>query len=166
VVEMTEEKMTVEVGETFIGAVGAKIGEALAMTFQVVGVKKALAAVSKICKMGNLVQFGDEASECFIQNKQTKKKVMMKKKRGSYVIEVEFVKDEVGADGVWKRTPVGKETITIDSGAEESVCPMGWGESFGMKAVSPGAEMRMVSAAGTEMKHYGSRKVVFAAEGF
>ena len=112
------------------------------------------------------MQFGDEDSECFIQNKQTKKKVIMKKKRGSYVIEVEFVKDEVGADGVWKRTPLGKETITIDSGAEESVCPMGWGESFGMKVVSPGAEMRMVSAAGTEMKHYGSRKVVFAAEVF
>ena len=119
-----------------------------------------------MCKMGNPVQFGDEDSECFIQNKQTKKKVMMKKKRGSYVIEVEFVKDEVGADGTWKRTRVGKETITIDSGAEESVCPLGWGESLGMKVVSPGSEMRMVSAAGTEMKHYGSRKVVFAAEGF
>ena len=39
-------------GETFIGTVGAKIGEVLAMTFQVVGVKKALAAVSKICKIG------------------------------------------------------------------------------------------------------------------
>ena len=136
------------------------------MNVQVIGVKKALAAVSKISRMGNMVQFGDEESECFIQNKITKKKVLMKKKRGSYVIDVEFVKDEMGPDGVARRVKMGREVITIDSGAEESVCPMGWGEAFGMKAVSPGAEMRMVSAAGTEMKHYGSRKVGFAAEGF
>ena len=119
-----------------------------------------------MCKMGNIVQFGDEDGECFIQNKVTKKKVMMKKRRGSYIIEVEFVKAEVGADGSLTRRKLGKESITIDSGAEESVCPLGWGEAFGMKAVSPGTEMKMVSAAGTEMKHYGSRKVVFTAAGF
>ena len=155
-----------EENEVFIGAVGAKESEALAMNFQVVGVKKALAAVSKICKMGNIVQFGDEESECFIQNKTTKKKVLMKKKRGSYVIDVEFVRDEMGPDGVARRVKMGREVITIDSGAEESVCPLGWGEAFGMRGVTPGAEMKMISAAGTEMKHYGSRKVVFTAEGF
>ena len=35
--------------------------------------------------------------------------------RGSYVMEVQFVGGE-------------KTTITVDSGAEESVCPWEWGE--------------------------------------
>ena len=54
-------------------------------------VKKALAAVWRICDKGNIVQFGPEEADCFILNKETKQKVQMKKKKGSYVIEVEFV---------------------------------------------------------------------------
>ena len=41
--------------------------------------------------------------------------------RGAYVMEVSFVGG-------------GKTSITVDSGAEESVCPRGWGhELFGQR---------------------------------
>ena len=121
-----------------------------------------MAAVSKICKAGNLVQFGDEANECFIMNKRSQRKVMLMQKRGSYVINVEFVK-KVAEDKFMK---IGSEVITIDSGAEESVCPLSWGEAFGLNPVRAGGEMRMINAAGDTMPHYGSRKVQFAAAGF
>ena len=87
---------------------------------------------------------------------------MMKQRRGSYVINVDFVK-RVGED---KFEKICSEVITVDSGAEESVCPLSWGEAFGLNLVRVGGEMRMVNAAGDPMRHYGSRKVQFAATGF
>ena len=57
---------------------------------------------------------------------------------------------------------VGSDVITVDSGAEESVCPQKWGESFGLKAVGPEGKMRMINAAGDAMPHSGNRKVQFA----
>ena len=69
---------------------------------------------------------------------------MMKQTKGSYVLNVEFVK-KTEAGGL---EAVGKETITVDSGAEESVCPLGWGETFGLEPVKPGKEMKMISAGG------------------
>ena len=121
-----------EVDERFIGVV-TKESQLMTMTFQVAGVKKALAAVSKICKAGNIVQFGDESLECFIMNKATKKKVMLKQKRDSYVIDVEFVKKMHGADGKVRFEATGQANISVDLGAEESVCPPGWGKGFGMR---------------------------------
>ena len=99
VVEMKSDSMVVEVTETFLGAVGIQEEGLLNMNFQVAGVKKALAAVSRICKAGNVVQFGEDPADCYIQSKKTKKKVMMQQKRGSYVIRVEFVKSVAGEDG-------------------------------------------------------------------
>ena len=77
---------------------------------------------------------------------------------------VEFVRKTGGGDGGWES--LGEEQVTVDSGAEEFVCQLGWGASFGMKVVTPGKEMRMVSAGGGEMQHYGSRKVTIKAAGF
>ena len=89
----------------------------------------------------------------------------MEKKGGSYVLRVEFLRKEAGGDGEeWES--LGKETVTVDSGAEESVCPLGWGAEFGMKTVAPGKELRMVSAGGGEMSHYGIRKVSIRASSF
>ena len=159
-----DEYMMVELGPRFIGAVDC--GEpTIGMTFQVAAVKKALASVWRICRAGNVVQFGDDPEDCFVRNKESGRKIRMEKKGGSYVIKVEFVrrKGEKG-DGEWES--LGRETVTVDSGAEESVCPMGWGADFGMKVVAPGKEMRMVSAGGGEMRHYGSRKVTIRATGF
>ena len=82
------------------------------------------------------------------------------------MIKVEFVKSVAGKDGERSLKKMGSEFITVDSGAEESVCPLGWGDVFELTAVKPGKEMKMVNAGGGEMQHYGSRKVQFAATTF
>ena len=55
--------------------------------------------------------FGPQEEDNYILNKATGQKMMLQPRgRGSYVMEVQFVGGE-------------KTTITVDSGAEESVCP-------------------------------------------
>ena len=56
--------------------------------------------------------------------------------------------------------------ITIDSAAEESVCPEEWAMGFGTAKVVAGKEMRLVNASGGEIKHYGRRKVEVEASVF
>ena len=68
-------------------------GDIMGMEFQVSGVRKPLAAVWRIAEAGNLVQFGPKAEDNFIQNVRTGKKVSLRKKGGSYVLGVEFVKE-------------------------------------------------------------------------
>ena len=48
--------------------------------------------------------------------------------------------------------------ITVDSSAEESVCPQAWGKQFGMGEV--GQKMNLVNASGGKINHYGQRDVV------
>ena len=72
VVDFRENSVQVEVDERFIGVVRKEEQQPMTMTFQVAGVKKALAAVLKICKAGNIVQFGDETADGFIWNKASK----------------------------------------------------------------------------------------------
>ena len=55
--------------------------------------------------------------------------------------------------------------ITVDSAAEESVCPFWWAEDFGMKAVEPGKEMKFVNASGGRIAHWGARRVQVRAAG-
>ena len=55
----------------------------------------------------------------------------------------------------------GKTFTTVDSAAEESVCPKAWGDHFGTEDVRPGEEMRLVNANGGKIAHYGSRRVAF-----
>ena len=64
--------------------------------------------------------------------------------RGSYLMQVEFVGG-------------GKTQITVDSGAEESVCPKEWGKQFGTQEV--GKPRNFKNANGTVIAHYGERKV-------
>ena len=54
--------------------------------------------------------------------------------------------------------------ITVDSGAEESVCPVDWGREFGTKAAAE--KMRLVNAGGGTIRHVGSRRVTFKSVGF
>ena len=68
----------------------------MSLGFQVSDVQKPLAAVWRIAEKGNVVQFGPRAEDNFIQNVQTKKKVQMVRKGGSYVIEADFVASDVG----------------------------------------------------------------------
>ena len=53
--------------------------------------------------------------------------------------------------------------ITVDSAAEESVCPLHWAEQFGLNPVEKGREMKLVNASGGRISHWGSRKVVMHA---
>eukprot|EP00973_Karenia_brevis_P035219 4859081-Karenia_brevis.AAC.1 len=51
----------------------------------------------------------------------------------------------------------GKTEITVDSGAEESVCPWEWGQQFGCRASRE--NMRLRDASGQIIPHWGSRVV-------
>ena len=53
--------------------------------------------------------------------------------------------------------------VTVDSAAEESVCPKDWGSQFGLQPVAPDDQIAFVNASGGRIIHYGSRKVVVAA---
>ena len=71
--------------------------------------------------------------------------------RGSYIMDVDFVGG-------------GKGQITVDSGAEENVCPTDWGRKFRVNEEVPAMKFR--GADGSRIKHYGERLVVVTSEGF
>ena len=50
--------------------------------------------------------------------------------------------------------------VTVDSAAEESVCPKSWGQHFGLNPVEPGKHMTFINASGGPIAHHGSRKVI------
>ena len=75
--------------------VGGKDG-VVSLGFQVSDVQKPLAAVRRIAEKGNLVQFGPRVEDNFVMNVATKRKILMTRKGGSYVIDVEFVSQEPG----------------------------------------------------------------------
>ena len=58
----------------------------------------------------------------------------------------------------WVKIRMGE--VTVDSAAEESVCPVGWCEEYELQP-KVGRALRFVTANGAEMKHYGSRKPKF-----
>ena len=73
-------------------------------------VKRPFTAMKKICGKGNHVMSGPQKEDNHISSKAMEDKMMLKPTgRGSYVMEVEFVRRE-------------KTTITVDSGVEENVC--------------------------------------------
>ena len=78
----------------------------------------------------------------------------MRRKGGAYVVDVVLV-------GSGRKTE-----ITIDSAAEEPVCPKDWAQEFEMAELRQGEEMTLVSANGGKINHYGKRKVIFEAPVF
>jgi hypothetical protein len=72
--EECEENKQALKGEVLVGMVEEDKERQMVMDFQVCEVKKALAAVHKICTAGNVVQFGEKDEECFIKNKTTGRK--------------------------------------------------------------------------------------------
>ena len=68
--------------------------------------------------------------------------------------------DETGVDVCGVRSE-----ITVDSAAEESVCPRGWAGHFAASPVLKGQELKLVNASGGKINHYGSKKVAFQADG-
>ena len=56
--------------------------------------------------------------------------------------------------------------ITVNSAADESVCPLRWAEQFNLEPVAKGQERRFVNASGGRIQHLGSRRVAMhAADG-
>ena len=62
----------------------------MGMEFQVSDVRKPLAAVWRIAEKGNVVQFGPRDGDNYIQNINSGEKIWLKRKGGSYVMEVGF----------------------------------------------------------------------------
>ena len=68
------------------------------------------------------------------------------RERGIYSIEGTFPGD---------KNPV---KVTVDSGAEDSVCPLDWGKQFGLKTNADKITFR--AANGTAIQHHGDREVM------
>ena len=63
----------------------------------------------------------------------------------------------------WRNYIIGQgREITIDSAAEESVCPKEWGGAFPLK--EPKKRMNFKTASGQDMQHYGERVVTCITE--
>ena len=71
----------------------------------------------------------------------------LRKKGKFFVMDVQF------PNGNWTE-------ITVDSAAEESVCPKDWGQQF---AIAPSDQMNLVNASGGKINHYGKRDVTVQA---
>ena len=113
--------------------------------FEVADVAKPLMSVRKVTAKGNRVCFGPEDSDNYIQSIATGMKIPMRSTgRGSYVLDLRFV----GGD---------KTELTVDSGAEENVCPRSWGGMFEMR--HPDQWMRFRGANGNWIQHHGHRDV-------
>jgi hypothetical protein len=70
--------------------------EIMSLGFQVSDVQKPLAAVWRTAEMGSLIQLGPWAEDNFTMNGETQKKIMIVRRKGSYVIEAEFVRQPAG----------------------------------------------------------------------
>ena len=92
-------------GEVSFEAEEAEGGGLMGMAFQVSDVRKPLAAVWRICQKGNRVCFGPDSGDNYIQHKATGKKVMLKKKGGSYVMGVTVVRRRKDLGGPFPRRP-------------------------------------------------------------
>ena len=92
-----------------------------------------------------MLHLGPGKGDNFIENRKLGMKIPMRENgNGSYLMDVEF------ADG-------SRGTITVDSGAEESVCPWDWGSQF---PVREGPKRKFRNASGGIIPHWGSREVV------
>ena len=115
------------------------------LKFQVADVKKPLISVKRILEQGNHVGFGPTRDDNFILNKSTGDRMLLDPKgQGSFVMKVAF------EDGT-------STEITVDSGAEENVCPYWWGQQYGIKPASKW--LNLVNASGGKIYHYGTRMV-------
>jgi hypothetical protein len=120
-------------------------GVRMTLGFQVADVKKPLIAVKRIVEKGNVVAFGPLAEDNFIENKQSGDRIPLRPNgKGSFLMDVFFVGG-------------GKTEITVDSGAEESICPWWWGEKFPVVPADEWLQFR--NASGGFMEHYGQRSV-------
>lgn len=67
-------------------------GEPYGLTFQVTDVRTPLLSVRRLVEKGNQVVLSSRENESFILNPETKVKIPVVKKGGSFVIEAHFMK--------------------------------------------------------------------------
>ena len=125
---------------------GKPEAKVMSLRFQVADVKKPLVSVKRITEQGNHVAFGPKDEDNYIVSSCSGNKMFLKPNgKGSYLMEVNFVGG-------------GSTQITVDSGAEESVCPWEWGSQFGLKPADRWLAFR--NASGGLIEHYGTREVL------
>ena len=95
--------------------------------------------------MGNIVNFGPRNEDNYIKSATDGHEIPLRRKGGVFVIDGICPKDNKPVE------------ITVDSGAEESVCPLYWGREFGLDTRGP--RIDFTAANGSRIKHYGSRQV-------
>ena len=91
-------------------------GKKCGMKFLVTDTKKPLAAVSSIVDEGNVVVFGPGPWGSLIQNVQSGEKIMMTRRKGTYVIAVDFLggekkKSRVADDGGQRAMDIGNAEV-------------------------------------------------------
>ena len=82
-------------GEKLVKFRGGRGGIA-SMKFQVSDVTKPLASVARIVEQGNIVQIGPREEDCFILSVSTGRKIPIERKGGTYVMDAEYVVEDVG----------------------------------------------------------------------
>ena len=123
-------------------------GLEMQIKFQVADVKKPLLSVKRVVDKGNVVAFGPKGEDSFIQNPKLGYRLPLRvTEGGSYMLDMTFPDGSTSA-------------ITVDSGAEENVCPRSWGSQFGLQRSTP---RNFRSASGENIKHHGSREVMFTS---
>ena len=83
--------------------VSSKIDQVVDMEFQVSDVMKPLVAVRRIVESGNKVHFGPEEADNYIENVKSGEWIQMRKKNGSYVIDIDFVVKNEEVSAVFQR---------------------------------------------------------------
>ena len=113
--------------------------------FHAAEVSKPLLSVKRITECSNRVHFGPSANESYIQNVATGDRVLLRETpTGSYVL-----------DAILQET--GSTEITVDSGAEDNVCPPHWAPEF--PSISTGPKRAFRGADGNPIPHYGFKTV-------
>ena len=92
------------------------------------------------------MQFGPRDQDNFIFNPNTQDKVMLRKQGRVYLLDAKMLDDS------WTE-------ITVDSGAADNVCPLGWGQCFGMQTLQDRQKINFVGPNGSPITHYGKRDV-------
>ena len=65
-------------------------GKVMQLRFQVAGVTKPLMSVKRVVEKGNRVVFGKGPGESYIENEATGERMAMRRKNGTYVVDVEY----------------------------------------------------------------------------
>ena len=100
-----------------------------------------------MCEAGNRIVMDPEPGKSYVENIMTGGRMMLKKDKGTFVFEVEYLDD--GEKG----------HITLDSGAGVSVWPKKLKEA--LKTFPKKKGLSMVVANGTKIENFGQKLITF-----